>query len=330
LCRLLGLPLEAVVSRPVIVVVPGLGRPAGRDALQAALHGGPVHLGSVPTTTADGEAALLSISVVPLGSATAGLMLVALDVTERARLEAELRSRHALAAEARDRLRAVVEVVSHELRTPLTSVLGFAQLLEESPDAPAADRRQWAAVIAEKARLMARLVSEITDLARLGSDRFELHLEATEIPRLVERVALELEAGIEGRPIEVRSVPVPIVLADTDRVEQVVANLITNAMKFSPPDAVVEIDVEPEGDGVQVRVSDRGPGVPERERSRIFEPFYRAAGTSDKVGGSGLGLAVCQGIVTAHGGRIEVSDRAGGGSVFTVWLPTRPQPSRRT
>lgn len=325
LCRLLGLPLEAVVSRPVIVVVPALARPAGRDALQAALHGGPAHLGAVPTTTSDGERAVLSVSVLPLGSPTGGLMLVALDVSERARLESELRSRHAVAAEARDRLRAVVEVVSHELRTPLTSVLGFAQLLEDSPGATEPERAKWAAVIAEKARLMARLVGEITDLARLGSDRFELHLEATDLPRLVRRVASELGAGPDARTVEVASEPVPEVIVDADRLEQVFANLITNALKFSDSDQPVEITVSPAGEGVAVAVQDRGPGIPEAYRTRIFEPFYRIPGATEGVGGSGLGLAVCQGIIAAHGGRVDVSDREGGGAVFSVWIPVRPR-----
>jgi two-component system sensor histidine kinase KdpD len=248
-------------------------------------------------------------------------MLVALDVTERARLEAELRARHAQAAEARDRLRNVVELVSHELRTPLTSILGFAQLLEERPDAPDEQRRRWAEVVAEKARLMARLVGEITDLARLGSDRFALNLLPVDVADLVLRVATDMESGVDARRVVVTAQEMPSITADPDRLEQVVVNLLTNALKFSPESQNVDVTVAGDSGAVAIEVGDRGPGIPTAERELVFTAFYRSPSVPDSVGGTGLGLAVCKGIVDAHGGRIEAIDRPGGGTIFRVSLP---------
>jgi signal transduction histidine kinase len=321
LCHLLGEPLEAIVSRPIFAVIPALASPAARDGLQAALHGAPGNLGSVTTTTSDGDQATLSVSALPIGGSGSGLMLVALDVTERARLEAELRARHSQAAEARDRLRNVVEVVSHELRTPLTSILGFAQLLEERPDAPDEQRRRWAEVVADKARLMARLVGEITDLARLGSDRFALNLGPVDVPDLVRRVANDMESGLSARRVLVTAADTPLITADPERLEQVVVNLLTNALKFSPADEAVEVAVSGDTGGVAIEVADRGPGIPTSERELVFTAFYRSPSVPESVGGTGLGLAVSKGIVDAHGGEIAVMDRAGGGTIVRVTLP---------
>jgi PAS domain S-box-containing protein len=323
LCHLLGLQLEAIVSRPLVAVVPELGTPAAREVLQMALRGAPGNLGTIQSITAGGDHASLSLSVVPVGS-VAGLMLVARDVTERSRLEAELRARHAQAAEARDRLRTVVEVVSHELRTPLTSILGFAQLLEDRVDAPAEQRQRWAGVVAEKARLMARLVGEITDLARLGSERFALNVTEVDVPQLVERVVADLRSGLEDRTVRVTTEASPPISADPERLEQVVVNLVNNAVKFSPQLAPVDVAVSRTGEGLAISVMDRGPGVADSERGHIFTAFYRSPTVPDNVGGTGLGLAVCRGIVEAHGGRIEVRDRTGGGSIFRVILPADP------
>ncbi len=328
LCRLTGLELEAVVGRPVIAVLPALGRPRGRDALEAALHGTPGHLGSVTSKGPAGEDLVLSLSVLPVGTGAGaqGVMVLALDVSERTRLEAELRQRHAQAVDARDRLRSVVEVVSHELRTPLTSVLGYAQLLRDRPEAAEDQRRRWAEYVVDKSRMMARLVGEVTDLARLGSDRFTLRRQATDLAGLVRRVADEVAATLPQHQVVVTVVdglqPAEV---DAERMEQVVVNLLTNAGKFWPGGGEIEVAVEQDEAATQIEVMDRGPGVPAEERERIFEPFYRSeTGANAGAGGTGLGLAISRGIVEGHGGTLTVAQRQGGGAVFTLRLPRRP------
>ncbi|RIL09719.1 hypothetical protein DCC79_10200 [bacterium] len=328
LCRLVGQPVEALVGRPAIAVLPVLGRPRARDALEAALRGTPANLGTARTVDRDGHEIDLNLSLIPRGDparGVAGVVVVAIDVTERARLEAELREQNARAIEARDRLRTVVEVISHELRTPLTSVLGYARLLHDRPDAPADRRGYWAEMVAEKARIMARLVDEVTDLARLGSARFSLRRVPTDLGGLVRRVAGGQAALSDRHVLDVAVAPaLPPVALDPDRVEQVLTNLISNAVKFWPEGGTVGIRVslDPDRRHVEVAVADGGPGVRPDQAERIFEPFHRARDAASRgVAGTGLGLAVSRGIVEAHGGRIWVEPAPGGGAVFRFTLP---------
>ena len=135
-------------------------------------------------------------------------MLLALqDVSARSRLEEELRAQTAGALEARDRLRAVIEVISHELRTPLTSVLGFARLLQDRPDAEPEKRQGWAGQVIEKARLMARLVDEVSELARLGSTEFSLDRRPTDLEALARDTAESLGDALGRHTVELEVQP---------------------------------------------------------------------------------------------------------------------------
>jgi PAS domain S-box-containing protein len=323
---LVARPVEAILGRPVIAVLPALGRPRGRDALEAALHGASAHLGRFATATEGGREVVVSLSLIPLAHPVRGLqgvLLAAIDVSARARLEEELRQQHAKAVEARDRLQEVVEVVSHELRTPLTSVLGYARLLQDRPDAEPERREHWAQLVTDKARLMARLVDEVTDLARLGSARMALDCHPTDIGVLVRQAALETGAMSDRHDVQVRVEPdlgdVPV---DRDRMAQVLSNLLGNAVKFWPEGGLIRVRVAPDPAGVRIEIEDAGPGVPADAGDRIFEPFYRAAAVGGReVPGTGLGLAVSRGIVEAHGGRLWHESPAGGGARFVMVLP---------
>jgi signal transduction histidine kinase len=330
--RLVGLPIEAVIGRPALTILPGLGRPRARDALAAALHGTPGHLSGVhaPESDTAARAASLSLSLIPFGDAAgtpAGVILAIQDLSAPARLEAELQAQHARALEARDRLRAVIEVVSHELRTPLTSVLGYARLLVDRPEVAVERRVHWAGLVLEKARLMARLVDEVTDLARMGSARFALHRSPTDVAALATGLAADLDAGAERHQIVVAAAPgLPLVPVDRDRIAQVLTNLLTNAIKFWPEGGVVQVRVYATADSLVVEVEDHGPGVPPELAEQIFEPFYRVeSGTGQRVAGTGLGLAVSRGIVEAHGGHIACRPVPDGGACFRFTLPLGPE-----
>jgi PAS domain S-box-containing protein len=324
--RLVGLPIEALVGRPVIAILPVLGRPRPRDALAAALHGASGHLGGMSTRTEGGREAVLSMSLIPLGTPSRGIdgvLLAALDVSERARLEAELREQHARSLEARDRLRAVIEVVTHELRTPLTSVLGYARLLHDRPNAPEDRRLHWAGLVTDKARLMARQVDEVTDVARLGSARFTLERRPCDIGALVRQVVTEFAAAADTHTFDVTVAGgLPALPVDHDRLEQVLTNLLANAVKYWPDGGRVQIDVLRDPIGVRVDVIDHGPGVPAELADRIFEPFYRGPDEATRaLPGTGLGLAVSRGIVETHGGLLWVDPTPGGGATFRFTLP---------
>lgn len=330
LARLLGQPVEALVGRAAMAVLPVLGRPRARDAMEAALRGTPGHLSLIRGTDAQDRGQSLGLSFIPLGDPSrgvVGIVILVLDITERARLEAELRAQNARALEARDRLRAVVEVVSHELRTPLTSVLGYARLLNDRLDAPPPSRARWGELVLDKARLMARLVDEITDLARLGSANFVLRREdvdliaflrerVDDLGTLSDRHRLTLDLQVAACHLSI----------DRDRVAQVLGNLVANAVKYWPEGGEIVLTLRRIGDRapavVEITVADRGPGVTPELAQRIFEPFFRGPeGQARHVSGTGLGLAVSKGIVEAHGGQIWVEPNAGGGAAFHLTLP---------
>ncbi|HQZ69777.1 MAG TPA: ATP-binding protein [Anaerolineae bacterium] len=335
LARLLGQPVEALVGRAAMAVLPVLGRPRARDAMEAALRGTPGHLSLVRGADPQGHEQSLGLSFIPLGDPSrgvVGIVILVLDITERARLEAELRAQNARALEARDRLRAVVEVVSHELRTPLTSVLGYARLLHDRLDAPPASRARWGELVLDKARLMARLVDEITDLARLGSANFVLRREAVDLVAFLRETVDDLGTLSDHHRItlgvHVASCHLSI---DRDRIAQVLGNLIANAVKYWPEGGEIALTLRRTNErtaaaAVEIGVADRGPGIPPELAERIFEPFFRGQeGQARQVSGTGLGLAVSKGIVEAHGGRIWMEANPGGGAVFRFSLPEGPR-----
>jgi two-component system, OmpR family, sensor histidine kinase KdpD len=314
------------VGRPAIAILPGMGRPRARDALDAALHGASAHLGGLHTVTEGGREAVVSVSLIPLGTPARGIdgvLVAAVDVSERTRLEAELHEQHARSVEARDRLRAVIEVVTHELRTPLTSVLGYARLLHDRVNAPEERRAHWAALVIDKARLMARQIDEVTDVARLGSARFTLDRQPCHVGGLVHRIAAEFATTVESHQVRVDAdTDLPLVSADADRLEQVLTTLLSNAVKYWPDGGLIEVAVVRDSPGVRVDVVDHGPGVPAELADRVFEPFYRRpTDAARSVPGTGLGLAVSRGIIEAHGGRLWVEPTRGGGATFRFTLP---------
>lgn len=329
LCAMLGQPVESLVGRPVLSALPALGHPNARDALEAALRGSPRHLSGVRLAVDAGPRpgeGTFGLALIPVGDPSRGgdgVLLALQDVSARARLEAELRSQTADAFEARDRLRAVVEVVSHELRTPLTSVLGYARLLQDRPDADAERRAEWAAQVAEKARLMARQVEEVTELARLGSTAFALERRVVDLGDVVRAAAEEAVAAAPAHDVAVSVAPdVPRILADADRIGQVVANLVGNAVRFWPEGGTIRVYVRVEGPMAEVVVVDRGPGIPEDQAERVFDPFVRVrTGPTAEIKGTGLGLAICRAIAAAHGGDVAYEPTPGGGATFRVRLP---------
>lgn len=218
-----------------------------------------------------------------------------------------------------------VSSVSHELRTPLTSIRMFVDtlLLERTRDE--AERREALTIIGAESERLTRLVERILDFARMEAGRRAYRFEP-QSPR--ELVAAALDACrplIEGQGFAVRQdIPadLPEIPADRDAIIEVLINLITNAIKYSPENRRVEVAARREGDAVLVSVRDFGIGIPGAEHGRIFEKFYRVDHpVTAAVGGSGLGLSLVRYIVSAHGGRITVESAPGQGSTFTVRLP---------
>ena len=223
----------------------------------------------------------------------------------------------------------MVAVLSHELRTPLTSILGYAKLIADRPATDAERRAKWAQFILDKSRVLAHMIDDVLDLSRLNMGRYTLHRTPTDLVSLMHRMVDEIGIVADHHTFQVESpLEVPPVPLDVDRMGQVFTNLLDNAVKYWPEGGVilVQITVSPAAEDhpalVHVSVVDHGPGIRPEHRERIFEPFYRIDHTADREAyGVGLGLALSQGIVEAHGGALTVSETPGGGSTFTVSLP---------
>jgi PAS domain S-box-containing protein len=220
-----------------------------------------------------------------------------------------------------------VSTVSHELRTPLTSIRGSLGLLAGGAVGALPDRaRQLVTIAAESCERLVRLVNDILDTEKMLSGAMEMSLRDVDVGELVSGLVRQNEgfAGAHGVRVRFESGARDAlhVRTDPDRLAQVVTNLLSNAIKFSPRDGEVQVRVARAQGAVRVDFSDRGPGVPEQFRPRLFERFAQEAGTRARpAGGTGLGLSICKGIVERLGGGIGYAPREGGGSVFAFELP---------
>ena len=268
----------------------------------------------------DGRIAELSVTYVPHvadDGSVRGLYALLVDLTERRRAE-RIKERF-------------ISMVSHELRTPLTSIIWTLEaLIERESGGMSREDAAMVVVAQQNAERMLHLADEILDIEKI--DQSELHMSPrlVALPELVGR-ARALNEGLarkHGVQIVASGLDAAEVSADPDRLLQVLSNLISNAAKHSPQGGRVEIAIERRGEMFRVSVSDRGQGVPEEFRTRLFGRFAQSS-DGRKLGGSGLGLAICKEIVDRTGGDIGYDPNPGGGSVFWFDLPARRTAARQ-
>jgi signal transduction histidine kinase len=236
-------------------------------------------------------------------------------------MAAGLAERRAELDRLHDERETLMRSVSHDLRTPLHVIVGHAALLRRHVESPELQHRTEA--ILASADRMTRLIGDLVDAARLAEGHLDLRLEAMDLPAFLagwrERVAGALP--VERVRLEVPAdVPVPMVRADPARLDQILTNLVSNALKYSLPDSAVHVALAAGPSSLRLAVSDVGPGIPPEEVSRLFERYYRAKGSAGAEG-LGLGLFITRKLVEAHGWRVEVHSEVGKGSVFTVVVP---------
>lgn len=217
---------------------------------------------------------------------------------------------------------ALISTAAHELRTPLTTIQGFSELLL-SRDLPPERRARYLRFINEQSCQLARIVDSLLDLSRLEAGYgFEMAPGPVDIGPVVADAVLPF---VETSPLHTFDladlVSLPPVLADTARLAQVVKNLVSNAVKYSPQGGAIHIRGRAAGEYVEISVRDEGIGIARDKQRHLFEKFYRVDTSDSAVGGTGLGLAICKLIVEKHGGRIWVESELGKGSTFTVSLP---------
>jgi PAS domain S-box-containing protein len=223
-----------------------------------------------------------------------------------------------------------VSTVSHELRTPLTSIYGFAEtLLRQDVLFGEAERQTFLGYIASESQRLTAIVDALLNVARLDTGDLQVQLAPTDVRNVVDELVQTVEeGGANGHNFVLDLPQEPLAAhADADKLRQVFTILLDNALKYSPAGGTVTVGVERKHDTVEVTVADEGVGIPQSDQDQIFRKFYRGADADSRVGtgGSGLGLFIARGLVTAMGGRIWVESREGEGSTFAVALPAAGQ-----
>jgi signal transduction histidine kinase len=296
-------------------------------ALWRILHG------ALPTGAQDATQAVEVFQAL-FGFVGVSLLIVAATTSERALAESTLAERERLHEQmaralerehrATEELRSIDEMkttflhaVSHDLRTPLASILGLAMTLQRHDRTlPAEDRLDMAERIARNARKLDRLVNDLLDADRIERGALTATRLPTDVGALVRIVVKDVDPA--GHPVHVETDEL-VANVDAVQVERIVENLVANAFRHTPPGTDVWVTVRSRDGAVLISVDDAGPGVPEDERARIFEPF-QGSGADDSPG-VGIGLSLVAGFASLHGGRAWVEDRPGGGASFRVLLP---------
>ncbi len=215
--------------------------------------------------------------------------------------------------------------MSHELRTPLHSIISFASFgVKKHTSAERKKLLDYFNRIRQSGRTLLELLDDLLDLAKLESRKAVFTFEPTDVRSLVESMKNELEALLSERRLEMRCGATDFhepVKLDSDKIKQVLRNLLNNAIKFSPQGGIIDVQVYGMDGFVRVSVLDEGPGIPPDELEAVFDKFVQSSKTKTGAGGTGLGLAICQEIIAAHRGRIWAENRLKGGAVFSFEIP---------
>ena len=313
--RLYGYTADEVIGRPISILVPP-DRPDELPAIFERLRRGE-RIDHYKTTriAKDGKRVSISVTISPVHDADGtivGASAIARDITEQERaIQEALRLREDF-----------ISIAAHELRTPLTTVSARLQLAERRISRPDYDRdalRRDLEIVRTGARKLGNLLERLLDISRIRSGRLELDRQPADLVALARTVGRELGENA-GREVTVRGPSSGTEPASVDviRIEEVLTNLIDNALKYGAADKPIEVDIDEEPAFVRITVSDRGPGVRLEEHERIFEPFHRA---SPGTKGVGLGLHVAREMVRLHEGSLTVEDRVDGGARFVLVLP---------
>ncbi len=275
-------------------------------------------------------------------------------VTKRALKEADERARRERAEMARHKSESRLEqsnrelrrkneeiqnfyhTLSHELKTPLTSASEFISIVMDGLAGPlTATQSEYLSIARDSCRQLRMCIDDLLDATRLDTGKLALDFKPASLPALVQRITAAMKPQATEKSIRLHeevALNVPLIAMDEHRITQVVANLVTNAIKFTPWGGSIQVKVEPapgQAGLVQVSVSDTGCGIPRAERDRIFDRLYQVrAGDAATEKGLGLGLFLCRELVELHGGRIWVESHAGGGSTFVFVLPAEQQALR--
>ncbi len=321
-------PLHAVIRAPD---ASGARLPFGLGAVGAS---DPTALDAI--IRKDGERVPVQINATPIdrNGEPAGCVVEVRDATAQFRHEQEreqlLASERAARADAERANRAKDEFVatlSHELRTPLTAVLGWASLLRKNDCSNIEETRRGVEVIERNARSQSQLISDLLDISRITAGKIRLDVQTVDLPLIIESALDSVRLAAEAKGVRLERLIETIdraVTGDPNRLQQVIWNLLTNAIRHTPRDGRVQVIVSRVASYVQITVSDTGEGIDPDLLPSLFERFRQEGATAKRHGGLGLGLAIAKHLVELHGGSIHArSDGKGKGASFSVLLPVR-------
>ena len=335
MCRLLGVAREGIVGKHASVFIPA-DRKADADAAARALDAGGAWRGQLPLIRSDGGTVPLEWSV-SRHSLPGVRLAVVTDITERLAIEREreqlLSSERAARSEAEraNRLKDdFLATLSHELRTPLNAIVGWSQVLR-TPSATRDDLAEGLESIERNARVQAQLIDDLLDVARITSGKLRLDVQPVDPAALVDAALQAVAPAARAKGIELRTALDPHagrVSADASRLQQVVWNLVNNAVKFSPSGGHIEVRLARADSHIEITVADDGQGIHPDLLPHLFERFRQGdARTTRSHGGLGLGLAIVKQLVEMHGGTVDAtSGGEGRGATFVVRIPLSPAP----
>jgi signal transduction histidine kinase len=321
------LPDAALLDEPHLEVLILLTESQAPDPqfwqmLRDAITGMPEERDTVQATIGRQDGTYLAYMVTPLPDG--GTLVTFADVTDRKRFEDVLLERNE-ALEASDRLKnSFLSHVSYELRTPLTTIIGFTDLLAEPAIGPLNPKqRDYLNDIKISSQALLNIINDIIDLAVIDAGALDLKLSQVDMKQAVEAAQL----GVRERLLRSRvhldvhiAKDAATVMADENRLVQVLYNLLSNAIGFSPEDGTITLSCRSERNGIAISVQDTGLGIPEEEQASVFERFQtRSKGSRHR--GAGLGLSLVKSIVELHNGRINLRSTPGAGTTVTVMLP---------
>jgi two-component system phosphate regulon sensor histidine kinase PhoR len=280
------------------------------DAVRRVLAGEPRVESEIVTGTLRQHFFAATVASVRAGE-TSGAVIVLHDITELRKLERIRRD--------------FVANVSHEFRTPLTAIQGFAETLIAGAINDPNNRDRFLAIILDHSRRLARLTEDLLRLSEMDAERLELEIRRASVSQLVESCyeTAQRRANEKGLSLSLElPASLPDVAGDARRLQEVLQNLLDNAIQYTLPNGRIVLRAETKNDEVILTVADTGIGIPQSDQPRIFERFYRVdAARSREAGGTGLGLAIAKHLIEAHGGRLWVESEIGVGSKFHFAVP---------
>jgi PAS domain S-box-containing protein len=333
--RIFGWPAAEAVGRHITLIIPEDRRAEEDDVLARLRRGERVDHFETVRRSKDGRLIDVSIAMSPVKDAAGrivGASKVARDITERRRLEDQRTLLLAREQEARRQAEALnnakdelIATVSHELRTPLNSIFGWARMLE-SGSLDDAGRVRAINAILRNAAAQARIVDDLLDLSRITAGRMRLDFERMDVNAMIEAALETVRPAARAKDVTLAMTlddSLDAIEGSPDRLQQVVLNLLTNSVKFTPPGGRVEIASRRRADAVEIVVADTGQGIAAEVLPHVFDPFRQEDSSSTRAqGGLGLGLALVRRLVELHGGTVVAESRGKGmGATFTVTLP---------